>query len=604
MVECGRLALLCAAVFWIFARAVLAPFAAPEQTTCQGLPPSSLCETYWKAKSEAAQPRNPSTCSTSRVAYPEVAGYDDELLGMSMHQQGLRQPTQSTMVRQLRPTLYDCEMVGSQGQSRPVCKQKEKEREEGEGFETRHVPRQRPSCALWTEGDGGCEGRSNSSGWATVGEYYTDEDSAVAYAHNCSDPDSAGHRKGEGQTTRGRSGSPPEVSSSSGEVEGERDRRRRTVDKPSGGRIGCEWTSPDAEAHPQSCDTAPEGGEGQGELEDTTERVGCQMDKLARVHEEQAQRTEGVVYGQQESPPGTLWRDTDQDCRAQGGDQECYNATYGRTRRRRSVLLGIFGSRCICGGQDRPYGHERRRGTTQNKVKNAKSGSRLKVHIPLSFQIKGFKRPIVAFEEDVDVVVYDDEGPHACFFCTTHYGLECWSAKPWSLHPGAFADQALRNYYHHGFLGRLRVGELGLLRQHFLSAELYGILGRGHHECNDQRGDLLQVHPLRDAVPQGDVPWRDLLHGQTLTVRTWGIRNRCIGERTILVREAINLRTVVEAIRRVWHEGPEDWLRMHLVPNFNPNEIDDVRVVVECEGWNTTMMNVPVLFTYYYTIGH
>lgn len=605
MVECGRLALFSAAAFCFCARALLASPPSPEQATCQGFHPSSRFETNWTAQTEAAQPHSSSTCRTSRVAYPEVVGYDDELLGMSMHQQGLRQPTQSTMVWQLRPALYDCEMVGSQGQSRPVCEQKETKREEGEGIEIRHVPKQRPSCALWSKGDGGCEGRSSGSGWAPMGEYHTDEDSADADAYDCSDPESAGHRKGEGQTTRGRSGSPPEVSSSSREVVGERDRRRRTVDKSSGGRIGCEWTSPDAEARPQGCDAAPEGGEGQGELEDTTERVGCQMDKLARVHEEQAQRTEGVVYGQQESPPGTLWRDTDQDRRAQRGDQECHYAANGRTRRRRSVLLGILGSRCICGGQDRPYGHERRRGTTQNQDRKAKSGSRLKVHIPLSFQIKikGFKRPVVAFGEEVDVVVYDDEGSNECFFRTTHYGLECWSAKPWSLHPGVFADQALRNYYHHGFLGRLRVGELGLLRQHFLPAELYGILGRGHREGNDRRGDLLHEHSLCDAVPQGDVLWRDLLHGQTLTVRTWGVRNRCIGEKTILINEAINLRTVVEAIRRVWHEGPDAWLRMHLVPNLNPNEIDDVRVVVEFEGWNTTMMNVPVLFTYYYTIG-
>ena len=45
MVECGRLAILCVAAFWISTRAVLASFAAPEQTACQGLHPSSLIET-------------------------------------------------------------------------------------------------------------------------------------------------------------------------------------------------------------------------------------------------------------------------------------------------------------------------------------------------------------------------------------------------------------------------------------------------------------------------------------------------------------------------------------------------------------------------------
>ena len=215
MVECGRLALFSAAAFCFCARALLASPPSPEQATCQGFHPSSRFETNWTAQTEAAQPHCSSTCRTSRVAYPEVAGYDDELLGMSMHQQGLRQPTQSTMVWQLRPALYDCEMVGSQGQSRPVCEQKETKREEGEGIEIRHVPKQRPSCALWSKGDGGCEGRSSGSGWAPMGEYHTDEDSADADAYDCSDPESAGHRKGEGQTTRGRSGSPPEVSSSS-----------------------------------------------------------------------------------------------------------------------------------------------------------------------------------------------------------------------------------------------------------------------------------------------------------------------------------------------------------------------------------------------------
>ena len=95
---------------------------------------------------------------------------------------------------------------------------------------------------------------------------------------------------------------------------------------------------------------------------------------------------------------------------------------------------------------------------------------------------------------------------------------------------------------------------------------------------------------------------------------TWGLRNRSLGEKLVHVRtrkgdagSAVDIQHIIETVREVWPEGPDDWLRMHLIPSFfagkGEGDAHEIRLIVEFEGWPTAMANVPILFTCHYTIG-
>ncbi len=590
MVGCGRNFIPCCTAFFIFwCRALLAPSAASEQTTCQGFHPRSPSWTARRTEKEEAEKCNPLTVWTSRFANTEV--FDNELLGMSLPCQGLREPSQQAMVRQLWPTLCHSEVVGSQEQCGPVSEQTEEKGEERQ--EIRRSPKQRPPGTFWKEGDGG-EARSGK--WDAMGDFDTYQSGSIQDAELSRNYGFSFAGQGQQEEELGRTRRClAEAGSNEREVEGERDCRRRIVSQPAGSRIGCARTSPDTKADTQSCDTAAKGRTQQRGCERPNQGARCEMEGMARVHDAKTSRTTWPLHGQKENHDGEIHGSSWQNRRAQGGDQigRCYHGS--RKGRRRSRVLKLLDAGRFRGGKDRPDRNERRRGSRSNSCRREAGSQRGKEETEYpdcSFSVQSGKNSVVSFSEEVEIVIYDNEDDKRHLtFSTVHEGLNEWPSKPWSLHPGYYTHMAMINYSNHGFLGGFRDGDDWGFHRNYDTAELFDILDHG--------------------VCHGDVLCRDLLQGDGATIRTFGLRNQPIGEISMEVKQEewdsnfTPLHSIAKLIVDGWNVDHKEWTRLHLVPHRSHRQGDknDIAVIVEHWGWSTAMANVPVLFTHLFTVG-
>lgn len=218
------------------------------------------------------------------------------------------------------------------------------------------------------------------------------------------------------------------------------------------------------------------------------------------------------------------------------------------------------------------------------------------------------------FRDLVEVVIYDDEGSfNDHVFTLAQQGLDMWPGKPWSLHPGSFACGAMTKFNNHGVCGGRFADDIGFLRRTYNTAELYAILEHAVCHGHVDGGDLCEGTLLHDNR-RGDVLCGDLLPDGAFQIRTWGLCNRSLGEKLVHVRtrkgeagSVIDMQHIIESVREVWPEGPDDWLRMHPIPSCfagkGDGDAQEIRLIVEFEGWPTAMANVPILFTCHYTIG-
>lgn len=600
MVCGGRiLSLICAAAYFFCCRTLLAQVTAPGQTPCQGFSPKA--SRFWKADEEEATSRYVPAWWTSRFPTTTLVGYG-QFLGVPLRGKRLYQSTQSTLVRQLWAALHDCKMVGNQNPGDQVSEQK-KTRGKKREARKRHND-ERCSRAIWCQGGGSDAGRTHRN---TMGGFYAYSYGA-SQAAECNNPDLLYGRLGQGeegrQATR-RVGNPAEVGFDEGEAEGKGLCRRRGDEQLTRSRADCEWSGPISKADTQSRHPTSKGREKQRESERTDQGPRQEMAGVAQLHAKETSRATRSFHGQEESLVGPLHRDSRQDCGAQGGDQIGCSFD-GCTGGGGGHLSELHSSGRLCGGEDRPDGYERRRSASPRGDRGC-SGykERFSISDPSSQ---------VRFRDLVEVVIYDDEGSfNDHVFTLAQQGLDMWPGKPWSLHPGSFACGAMTKFNYHGVCGGRFADDIGFLRRTYNTAELYAILEHAVCHGHVDGGDLCEGTLLHDNR-RGDVLCGDLLPDGAFQIRTWGLRNRSLGEKLVHVGtrkgdagSVIDMQHIIESVREVWPEGPDDWLRMHPIPScFAGNgdgDAQEIRLIVEFEGWPTAMANVPILFTCHYTIG-
>ena len=604
MHRCGRhFAFWCAAFIFAGTRTYLASSVAPEQTKSQRSSTQACPQENRFQVEEEGQSCTPLDLPAPRISLASLhqGGYVQPRLVLPLRKTRTHEPGQQGMVHKLRATLQPCEVVAQNCEPEQIPEQ-ETEARTPEGEEDRwNSNGTRSFNAFWYEGGRGSDWRRGWSSHSSVGQHYAQQN----YDHQNAEHqwthtygtffsrEGQGEGQGEGCWSRPRIAA--EASAGEATAGSQGYRGYRSAQQSYGrGRDGPRTSG--SEVDPQGGDAATESREEQRSFERRNLCSGHSLERVARVHDQEAPGAEDSVFGEERIAADKVRRGQDKDHGPQDGDQVGgrihdrgqRGAGYlPEFRRRPSTFLRASGShRGLRRGSRDDSCRRRRKAEVADPV-----GTRIAVEDKEDVK----RRSQVTFNPTVSIGISNLDNHYAdVLFLIESEALDHWDSKPWAMHSGTYVDEALEAILCHGQgrSGRLCHGDprraQGCDLLDYAYVELYA-LGRDSRETDELGGrGLLQGFDTAEKRRQ---------------IRTFGLHNWPCGQRTWteptiggdvaptkLARKEI-LHIIAELWTELWHLFP----RVYLAGLQESEHCVNLDFIVEFLGEETAMCNVPVL---------
>ena len=486
--------------------------------------------------------------STPRFFGEVEADHDFHFMVLPMQNRRIQQFEQPTVVRELRSALHDSTLVAKSVGQRTVSKSEKKEGK-GQGEEGREARAGRQGQdgrdfgTLWEakreHRDGGGRGGEHS-----VGDEYTNADSSSKAASSGRVNPNQCRRKGEREE---RGGWRVDEQSQSDEEAAcrERHHRRGSLAEPQQPRASGTRSNAGATLDSQGADAAAEIRKSSRYVAHADWRTRPKVEGLARVHDQEACRATLPFPDQTADIDGKV-------CRNEGKGQGAAERDQGSRR---------F--------------HEAARGR----------------RVPGDWRRKSIRRKN---RSDCDVSLYDEEevDRDVCFV-VSYEQLENWDSKPWSYRPGQFTEHAWKDLYQQG---------AGL--QQLVNGRDNRVLCQGRFA--EEINELYGIKRLCGERALRDLAGRDLLHGwkgrtDIRGIATYGLCNVAVGDRSVEIdlEGATSAQDVIDdiegKIQELWNDRWQQYSTRIYVVDPQPQD-GQLHLIVEFEGANTAMHNVPVLF--------